>query len=98
MPKRQYPSKIYAIQAYSKTLNKTKQEFDEDALTSPYKHTVDARLAKMKAESFASRLNHIKHQGATDWVARYPQQDYKPDGVTRGAQIISPTQRIRGIR
>jgi hypothetical protein len=92
------PSKIYAIQAYSKTLNKLKQEFDEDALLAPYKHTVDEKLAKLKAESFASRLNHIKHQGASDWVARYPLQDYKPSGLVRGAQIISPLARTRGAR
>lgn len=90
------PSKIYAIQAYSKTLNKLKQEFDEDALLAPYKHTLDAKLAKLKAESFASRLNHIKHQGASDWVARYPLQDYKPSGLVRGAQIRSPLSRTRG--
>lgn len=98
MAKRENPSKIYNIQAYSKTLNKTKQEFDEDALIAPYKHTVDARLAKMKAESFATRLNNMKHQGATDWEARYPQMDYKPDGITRGAQIISALSRARGAR
>jgi len=84
------PSKIYAIQAYSKHLNKLKQEFDEDALLAPYKHTVKEREAKMKAESLASRLNKTKHQGATDWVARYPLQDYKPSGLVRGAQIRNP--------
>jgi hypothetical protein len=98
MAKREYPSKIYLIQAYSKTLNTTKQEFDEDALKSPYKHTVDARLAKLKAESLATRLNNIEHKGATDWVAKYPLMDYKPDGVTRGAQIISALARSRGAR
>jgi hypothetical protein len=92
------PSKIYAIQAYSKSLNNLKQEFDEDALIAPYKHTTDLALAKRKAESFAARLNNIKHKGATDWVARYPLQDYKPSGLVRGAQIISPLARLRGAR
>ena len=36
------PSKIYAILAYSKSLNRTKQEFDEDALLDTQAHT--ARL------------------------------------------------------
>lgn len=86
------PSKIYAIQAYSKTLNKLKQEFDEDALIAPYKHTILEREAKMKAESLASRLNKNEHQGATDWVARYPLQDYKPSGLVRAAQIRNPSR------
>jgi hypothetical protein len=84
------PSKIYAIQAYSKHLNKLKQEFDEDALIAPYKHTTLEREAKMKAESLASRLNKTKHQGATDWVAKYPLQDYKPSGIVRASQIRNP--------
>ena len=84
------PSQIYAIQAYSKTANKLKQEFDQDALIAPYKHTTNEREAKMKAESLASRLNKIKHKGATDWVARYPLQDYKPSGLVRAAQIRNP--------
>jgi hypothetical protein len=89
MAKKQ-PTKIYAIQAYSKTINKLKQEFDEDALIAPYKHTVNEREARMKAESLAARLNKTKHQGATDWVARYPLQDYKPSGLVRAAQIRNP--------
>jgi hypothetical protein len=92
MAKRE-PSNIYAILAYSKTLNTTKQEFDEDALNNRF--TVDLRLATLKAESLATRLNAIKHQGATDWVARPKLQPYRPDGKTRGAQIISPTARTR---
>tara|TARA_R110000868_G_scaffold389696_1_gene659030 strand:+ start:2678 stop:2956 length:279 start_codon:yes stop_codon:yes gene_type:complete len=87
------PSQIYAIQAYSKTLNRLKQEFDEDALLAPYKHTVAAREAKMKAESLATRLNKQKHGGATDWTARYPLQDYKPSGLVRAAQIRNPSIR-----
>lgn len=98
MPKRQHPSKIYLIQAYSKSINTTKQEFDQDALLAPYKHTVSEREAKLKAESLATRLNNVKHKGVTDWVARYPLMDYKPDGVTRGAQIISALARSRGAR
>ena len=84
------PSQIYAIQAYSKKLNKVKQELDEDALIAPYKHTVLEREAKMKAESLATRLNKIEHKGVTDWVARYPLQDYKPSGLARAAQIRNP--------
>ena len=87
------PSQIYAIQAYSKKLNKVKQELDEDALIAPYKHTVAAREAKMKAESLATRLNKQKHGGATDWTARYPLQDYKPSGLVRAAQIRNPSIR-----
>lgn len=84
------PSQIYAIQAYSKTINKLKQEFDQDALIAPYKHTTNEREARMKAESLATRLNKTKHQGATDWVARYPLQDYRPNGLVRAAQIRNP--------
>jgi len=82
------PSEIYAIQAYSKKLNKVKQELDEDALTRK-QHTTDVRQAKMKAESLASRLNAQKHKGATDWTARYPLQPYRPSGIIRASQIIS---------
>jgi len=88
-----YPSQIYAIQAYSKSLNKLKQELDEDALVRK-QHTTNERLAKMKSESLAARLNAQKHKGATDWVARYPLQPYRPSGVVRGAQIISGGNRL----
>jgi len=88
------PSKIYLIQAYSKSLNSTKQEFDEDALVRK-QHTVQEREARLKAESLANRLNRVAHKSATDWVARYPQMDYRPSGLVRSAQIISPTQRTR---
>ena len=84
------PSQIYAIQAYSKKINKLKQEFDEDALIAPYKHTTKEWEAKMKAESLASRLNKNMHQGATDWVPKYPLQDYKPSGLVRASQIRNP--------
>jgi len=84
------PSKIYLIQAYSKTANKLKQEFDQDALLAPYKHTVNEREAKMKAESLASRLNKTKHKGVDDWVARYPLHDYKPSAAVKAAQIPNP--------
>jgi len=81
-------SEIYAIQAYSKSLNKVKQELDEDALKRK-QHTTDVRQAKMKAESLAARLNAQKHKGVTDWTARYPLQPYRPSGTVRAAQIIS---------
>jgi hypothetical protein len=87
------PSKIYAIQAYSKTLNRTKREFDEDALLEPYNHTVALREAKMKAESLASRLNTQQHGGVADWIPKHTLQDYKPDGLVRAAQIRNPSVR-----
>lgn len=83
------PSKIYAILAYSPTLNKTKQEFDEDALVSR-SHTTQLKLATLKCESFANRLNKQKHQGVTDWQPRAQHQDYRPSGLVRGSQIVNP--------
>jgi hypothetical protein len=90
------PSKIYAIHAYSKSLNVTKRIFDEDSLRAPYQHTTLKQLAQQKADAYAATLNAQGHKGATDWVGKPQLQDYKPDGVTRGAQIKSPTQRQRG--
>lgn len=87
------PSKIYAILAYSKSLNRTKQEFDEDALLEPYVHTIALREAKMKAESLASRLNKQQHGGAVDWTAKHTLQDYKPNGLVRASQIRNPSIR-----
>lgn len=83
------PREIYAILAYSKTLNKTKQEFDEDALVRR-QHTTLEKQAALKAESFARRLNAVEHQGVTDWVAKPSKQDYRPSGLVRGSQIINP--------
>jgi hypothetical protein len=47
-------------------------------------------MANKKAEAFASTLNKQKHQGASDWVAKIKLQDYKPNGLVRGAQIKPP--------
>jgi len=81
------PSQIYAIQAYSKSLHVTKRIFDEDSLAGRHTTGSQKRLAQQKAEAFAAQLNTQKHQGATDWVAKPVLQDYRPDGITRGAQI-----------
>jgi hypothetical protein len=89
------PSKIYAIHAYSKSINTTKRIFDEDSLRAPYQHTTRAQLAQQKAEAFAAQLNQQGHKGVTDWVGRPQLQDYKPNGLTRAAQIKTPTQRQR---
>ena len=89
------PSRIYAIHAYSKSLNVTKRIFDEDSLRAPYQHTTRSQLAQQKADAFAAQLNSQRHKGATDWVGRPQLQDYKPNGVVRGSQIKSPTQRQR---
>lgn len=86
------PSQIYAIQAYSRSLDKVKQELDEDALVHK-QHTVNVREAKQKAESLAARLNAQRHKGATDWVARYPLQPYRPNGLVRASQIRNPSVR-----
>jgi hypothetical protein len=88
------PSQIYAILAYSKTLNKTKQEFDEDALVNR-DHTTQKRLADLKAESFARRLNAVRHQGADDWAPKPTLQDYRPSGTARGAQIVDPKSPVQ---
>lgn len=90
------PSHIYAILAYSKSLNTTKRIFDQDSLLAPYQHTTQESLANQKAEAFAAQLNQQKHKGATDWTAKATRQEYKPSGLVRGAQIKSPTQRQRG--
>ena len=84
------PTHIYAIQAYSKTLNVTKRIFDQDSLLAPYQHTTAARLAEQKAEAFAATLNLQGHRGATDWVARPKRQSYKPSASERAAQIRGP--------
>lgn len=84
------PSHIYAILAYSRTLNTTKRIFDEDSLLAPYQHTTREQLAQQKAEAFASTLNTQRHKGATDWTARIERQAYKPTSTERGAQIRAP--------
>lgn len=84
------PSYIYAILAYSRTLNTTKRIFDEDSLLAPYTHTTQEALAEQKAQAFAAQLNHQRHKGATDWTAKIQKQDYKPNSIERGAQIRAP--------
>jgi hypothetical protein len=84
------PTQIYAILAYSKTLNTTKRIFDEDSLRAPYQHTTQAALAQQKADAFAAQLNAQRHKGATDWTAQIKRQAYKPSGIERGAQIRAP--------
>ena len=90
------PSHIYAILAYSKSLNTTKRIFDQDALLAPYQHTTRKGLALQKATAFAAQLNQQRHKGATDWTAQIKRQAYKTRGQTRAAEIKSPTQRQRG--
>ena len=90
------PAYIYAILAYSKSINTTKRIFDEDSLLAPYQHTTREALAEQKAAAFAQQLNDQGHKGVRDWVARVKRQAYRPSGVERGSQIISPTQRQRG--
>lgn len=90
------PSYIYAIQAYSKSLNTTKRIFDEDSLLAPYQHTTRESLAQQKAEAFAAQLNAQGHKGATDWTAQATKQEYKTRGQARASEIKSPTQRQRG--
>jgi hypothetical protein len=89
------PTQIYAIHAYSKSINTTKRIFDEDSLLAPYQHTTRATLAQQKADAFAAQLNNQRHKGASDWVGKPQLQDYKPNGITRAAQIRTPTQRQR---
>lgn len=84
------PSKIYAIHAYSKSINTTKRIFDEDSLLAPYLHTTQQALAQQKADAFASTLNTQRHKGATDWVGKPQLQEYKPTGLVRGSQIRAP--------
>jgi len=84
------PSHIYAILAYSKTVNTTKRIFDEDSLLEPYKHTTQEALAQQKANAFAATLNSQRHKGVSDWVAKIERQEYKPSGIVRAAQIRAP--------
>jgi len=84
------PTQIYAILAYSPSINTTKRIFDENSLLAPYQHTTEQKLAQQKADVFAATLNTQQHKGATDWVAKIKLQDYRPNGLTRAAQIVSP--------
>jgi len=87
------PSKIYAIQAYSKSINSTVREFDQDSLERRHTLGHQSRLADQKAASLAARLNHNKHKGATDWVARPVLQDYAVRGQARADQIVNAGRR-----
>lgn len=90
------PTHIYAILAYSPSLNVTKRIFDEDALLSPYNHTKEKKLAEQKATAFAQQMNDQQHQRATDWVAKVQKQLYKPSGIVRAADIKWPRNTVRG--
>lgn len=60
-------AQIYEIRAYSPSRNETQREFDQDSLEG--RHTTDARIAQMKAESFASRIG-ARFGAPNDWVAQ----------------------------
>ena len=90
------PEFIYAILAYSPSLNITKRIFDEDSLLAPHQHTTRKALADQKATAFAQQLNDQRHKGATDWQAQAKKQPYKTRGQTRANEIKSPTQLQRG--
>ena len=49
------PTHIYAVLAYSPSLNVTKRIFDEDALLAPYNHTIREAAANQKAAAFAQQ-------------------------------------------
>jgi hypothetical protein len=55
----------YTVKAYSKSRNQTQRELDEDALKG--RHETNAKIAQMKADSLALRLNKSM-PGAPDWV------------------------------
>ena len=59
-------AQIYEILAYSKSLNETQREFDQDALQG--RSTRSAKLAQQKADAFAHRLNLQRRN--KDWVGR----------------------------
>lgn len=90
------PSKIYAIHAYSKSINTTKRIFDQDSLERRHTPLGQGALAQQKADAFASTLNAQRHKGVDDWVGKPQLQDYKPTSSERAAQIKTPTQRQRG--
>lgn len=60
-------AQIYTILAYSPSRNETQRELDEDSLQG--RHTMDQRLAQMKADSFATRMNQ-RWPEPKDWVAK----------------------------
>jgi hypothetical protein len=60
-------AQIYTILAYSPSRNETQRELDEDSLQG--RHTLDQRLAQMKADSFAMRMNQ-RWAEPKDWVAK----------------------------
>ncbi len=90
------PTHIYAILAYSPSLNVTKRIFDEDALLAPYNHTVREAAANQKAAAFAQQMNDQQHQRATDWVPKIKKQLYMPSGIVRAADIKWPRNIVRG--
>jgi len=90
------PQYIYAILAYSPSLNINKRIFDEDSLLAPHQHTTREALAEQKAAAFAQQLNDQKHKGATDWQGKAKKQPYKTRGQTRADEIKSPAQLQRG--
>tara|TARA_B110000977_G_C10593626_1_gene305346 strand:+ start:241 stop:453 length:213 start_codon:yes stop_codon:yes gene_type:complete len=61
-------AQIYEILAYSKTLNQTQRELDQDAMQG--RPTTAELLAQRKADAFAHRLNTQKKLRVTDWVGR----------------------------
>jgi hypothetical protein len=61
-------AQIYEILAYSKTLNQTQREFDQDALQG--RATTNQALAQRKADAFAHRLNTQQKLRVTDWTGR----------------------------
>jgi hypothetical protein len=56
---------IYEIRAYSPSKNEVQREFDQDALQG--RPTQTARLAQLKADAFAFRLNQQKKLRVSDW-------------------------------
>jgi hypothetical protein len=91
------PTHIYAVLAYSPSLNVTKRIFDEDALLAPYNHTIREAAANQKAAAFAQQMNDQRHKGATDWVPKIKKQEYKPSGIVRAADIKWPRNIVRGL-
>ena len=61
-------AQIYEILAYSKSLNQTQREFDQDALQG--RATTNQTLAQRKADAFAHRLNTQQKLRVTDWTGK----------------------------
>jgi len=59
-------AQIYEILAYSKSLNETQREFDQDALQG--RASINAKLAQQKADAFAHRLNLQRRN--KDWLGK----------------------------